>query len=76
MEDRASQQEQEGPSPHLEKMQHWTRHRQSEHLLGAPSQASAYPLVPQFNYVHVLWTPTMCLKLLDSERKEGGGGIA
>ncbi|XP_035886750.1 transmembrane protein 253 isoform X1 [Phyllostomus discolor] len=33
MEDRASQQEQETPSPRLEKLQHWTRHRQSGHLL-------------------------------------------
>ncbi|XP_045057372.1 transmembrane protein 253 isoform X1 [Desmodus rotundus] len=35
MEDRASQQEQEGPSPHLEKMQHWTRHRQNEPALAS-----------------------------------------
>ncbi|XP_045679839.1 transmembrane protein 253 isoform X2 [Phyllostomus hastatus] len=33
MEDRASQQEQETPSSRLEKLQHWTRHRQSGHLL-------------------------------------------
>ncbi|XP_054421634.1 transmembrane protein 253 [Pteronotus mesoamericanus] len=33
MEDRASQQEQERPSPRLEKLQRWTRHRQSGHLL-------------------------------------------
>lgn len=33
MGDRAGQQEQERPSPRLEKLQHWARHRQSGHLL-------------------------------------------
>lgn len=33
MEDRAGQQEQDRPSPRLEKLQHWARHRQSGHLL-------------------------------------------
>ncbi|XP_054571615.1 transmembrane protein 253 [Eptesicus fuscus] len=33
MEDRAGQQEQIRPSPRLEKLQHWARHRQSGHLL-------------------------------------------
>ncbi|XP_036895729.1 transmembrane protein 253 [Sturnira hondurensis] len=33
MEDRSSQQEQKTPSPRLEKLRHWTRHKQSGHLL-------------------------------------------
>ncbi|XP_066199280.1 transmembrane protein 253 isoform X1 [Saccopteryx leptura] len=33
MEDRTGQQEPERPSPRLEKLQHWARHRQSGHLL-------------------------------------------
>ncbi|XP_016021089.2 transmembrane protein 253 [Rousettus aegyptiacus] len=33
MEDRAGQREPERSSPHLEKLQHWARHRQSGHLL-------------------------------------------
>ncbi|XP_053516717.1 transmembrane protein 253 isoform X2 [Artibeus jamaicensis] len=33
MEDRTRQQEQKTPSPRLEKLQHWTRHKQNGHLL-------------------------------------------